>query len=72
VAYPERVDLIHEIFGNPDESGFVAGAAAGMKVAAEKAGMEYAKAYYFYSKIVKPFMRRRLEGYSDVDGGDDE
>jgi len=70
-AYPERVRLIHEIFGNPDKSNFVAGAAAGMKVAAEKAGVEYTKAYYFYSKVVKPFMINKLEGYS-VDGGTNE
>jgi RNA polymerase sigma factor (sigma-70 family) len=72
VEYPERVGLIHEIFGNPDKKGFVAGAAAGMTVAAERAGMEYAQAYYFYSKVVKPFMRRRLEGYSVVGGEEDE
>jgi RNA polymerase sigma factor (sigma-70 family) len=69
-AYPERTGLIHEIFGNPDDGNFVVGTATGMKVAAEKAGMEYAKAYYFYSKVVKPFLRKRLDGYGD--GGEDE
>jgi RNA polymerase sigma factor (sigma-70 family) len=72
VAYPNKVGLIHEIFGDPDKSGFVPGVAAGMTVAAEKAGMKYASAYYFYSKVAKPFLRCKLEGYSSVEGEEDE
>jgi RNA polymerase sigma factor (sigma-70 family) len=61
-THPDNKPLIFEIFGNPDSEEFVMPSGVNVSEAARKLGMEYSRAYSFYSHIAKPFLQSRLVG----------
>jgi len=60
--HPDNKTLIFEIFGNPESKEFVMPSGVNISAAAKTVGMEYSRAYSFYSHVVKPFLQSRLEG----------
>lgn len=60
-SHPKRRRLIFEMFGKPKENGLCFPTKIIVARAARAARVDASDAYYFYSKIVRPFFQKRFE-----------
>ena len=59
---PERKPLICAIFGDPDGREFFMPTSIEISEAAKAVGMEYSTAHAIYTRDIRPFLRKELEG----------
>jgi RNA polymerase sigma factor (sigma-70 family) len=59
--YPKKRKLIFEMFGNPKKNDLYFPVKVSVAQAARDAKEEASEAYYFYSRIVRPFFQRRFQ-----------
>ena len=59
--YPKKRKLIFEMFGNPKTNDLYFPVKVSVAQAARDAKEETSEAYYFYSRIVRPFFQRRFQ-----------
>lgn len=58
--HPKNKHLVFEMLGNPDSDDFIMHTSISVTDAAKTAGVEYGKAYLFYSRVVRPFFRKHF------------
>jgi len=60
-VFPEKRELVFEIFGNPDTEGYLPPRLIRIVESAKAVGVRSGEAKAFYSKVVRPFMRKRFK-----------